>query len=54
LEADEAAVQAYRDHSSSDVIPVRTGREVRLGGSIRCLTWDINGEDARRVLESRG
>jgi agmatine deiminase len=54
LEADEAAVQAYRDRSSRDVIPVRTGREVRLGGSIRCLTWDISGDDGQRVLESRG
>lgn len=53
LKADGAATQAYRAHSAKDVIPVMTGREVRLGGSIRCLTWDISGDDARRVLESR-
>jgi agmatine/peptidylarginine deiminase len=53
LEADEAAIQAYCARSSRDVIPVTTGREVRLGGSVHCLTWDISGDDARRMLESR-
>ena len=53
LEADEAAIQAYRAHSPRDVIPVTTGREVRLGGSVHCLTWDISGDDARRVLDGR-
>ncbi len=53
LEADGAAIRVYQDYSSKDVIPVRTGQEVRLGGSIRCLTWEISGGDAMRVLESR-
>jgi agmatine/peptidylarginine deiminase len=54
LAADEAAMQAYCTRSSTNVIPVITGREVRLGGSVHCLTWEISGDDARRVMESRG
>jgi agmatine deiminase len=54
LEADGKAIQAYRSLASKRVIPVRTGQEVRLGGSIRCLTWEISGPEARQVLESRG
>jgi agmatine/peptidylarginine deiminase len=53
LEADEAAIEKYSAHSSTDVIPVTTGREVRLGGSVHCLTWNISGDDARRVMDSR-
>ena len=53
LDADEVAIQAYCARSSRDVIPVITGREVRLGGSVHCLTWDISGDDARRVLDGR-
>jgi agmatine/peptidylarginine deiminase len=53
LEADDAAIQAYRAYSAKDVITVRTGREVRLGGSVHCLTWEIAGEDAWTVLESQ-
>jgi agmatine deiminase len=54
LEADLEALRAYRSHASRQVIPVRTGQEVRLGGSIRCLTWEISGPEAHRVIESRG
>lgn len=54
LEADPLAERVYRSFSARDVIPVRTGREVRLGGSIHCLTWELSGRDAERVLESRG
>jgi agmatine deiminase len=51
LEADASALRSYRSLSSKDVIPVTTGREVRLGGSVRCLTWELSGKDARRVVE---
>lgn len=54
LEADALAERAYRLFSAKDVIPVRTGREVRLGGSIHCLTWELNGRDAELVLDSQG
>jgi agmatine deiminase len=54
LEADPLAERAYRSFSANDVIPVKTGREVRLGGSIHCLTWELSGGDAERILDSRG
>lgn len=50
LEADQAALDAYRSRSAKQVIPVRTGDEVRLGGSIRCLTWELGGMDAERLM----
>jgi hypothetical protein len=52
LEADSSAERTYRSLSAKDVIPVRTGREVRLGGSIHCLTWELSGRDATLVLDS--
>lgn len=54
LEADGEALHAYRSHASKQVIPLQTGQEVRLGGSIRCLTWETSGPEAQRVLEGRG
>ncbi|MGD8462249.1 MAG: agmatine deiminase family protein [Anaerolineae bacterium] len=53
LEPDSTAERAYRSLSHREVIPVRTGREVRLGGSIHCLTWELSGRDAERVLDSQ-
>lgn len=53
LEADPLALTVYRSCAAKGVIPVRTGPEVRLGGSIHCLTWELSGRDAHRVLESQ-
>ena len=53
LEADPMAERVYRSLSANDVIPVRTGREVRLGGSIHCLSWELSGRDAEVILNSQ-
>jgi agmatine deiminase len=54
LATDDLAVHAYQASASKTVIPVETGREVRLGGSIRCLTWELTGADAQRLQENTG
>jgi agmatine/peptidylarginine deiminase len=54
LEADPLAERAYRSLAANEVIPVKTGREVQLGGSIHCLTWELSGRDVEVVLDSQG
>jgi agmatine/peptidylarginine deiminase len=53
LEADSEAVAIYRRHADRPVIPVQTGSEVELGGTIRCLTMEVEGPIAERILGLR-
>jgi agmatine/peptidylarginine deiminase len=53
LGKDEPALTVYRQQADRPVIPVETGPEVRLGGTIRCLTVEIEGAVAERLLALR-
>jgi agmatine deiminase len=53
LDQDRRALAAYADYADRPVIAVETGNEVQLGGSIRCLTLELEGAPAERVLRLR-
>lgn len=50
LAEDAEALAIYRQHATKSVIPVPVGPEVSMGGSVRCLTWDVDGRDAQTLL----
>ncbi len=52
LAEDTTAVELYNQYATKTVIPIQTGLEVILGGTIRCLSWQVNGPDARLLLEN--
>lgn len=52
LETDAKALAQIRDRTPREVVPVQAGNIGRLGGSIRCLSWQVQGENARKLIEA--
>lgn len=50
LAEDAQALAIYRQHATKPVIPVQVGPEVSMGGSVRCMTWQLDGTDAQTIL----
>lgn len=48
--ADRAALNAIRARTQKAVVPVPAGEICELGGSVRCLSSQLSGENARRLL----
>jgi agmatine/peptidylarginine deiminase len=53
LDDDERALAIYDEHGDRPVVAVKTGDEVQLGGTIRCLTLELEGAAAQRILSLR-
>lgn len=49
LETDEAAFDTAVQHADRTVVPVPVGDIGQMGGSVRCLSWEVNGTVAERV-----
>jgi len=45
--ADQRAIRIFKQHATQEVIPVSVGRVGEMGGSVRCLTWQLTGQAAR-------
>jgi agmatine deiminase len=51
LEEDGRALAIYGEDADRPVVAVETGDEVQLGGTIRCLTLELEGAAAEQVLD---
>ncbi|MEM8600352.1 MAG: agmatine deiminase family protein [Bacteroidota bacterium] len=49
LETDEAALAAVEQHAGRAVVPVPVDEVGQMGGSVRCLSWEVTGTVARRL-----
>lgn len=47
---DQAALNIIRKNTSKKVIPVNAESVCPMGGSVRCLTWQLNGENASKLI----
>ncbi|MCP3673741.1 MAG: hypothetical protein GY829_04635 [Gammaproteobacteria bacterium] len=47
---EEGVMQTMKDYSSKDVIPVESKGVCNLGGTVRCLTWQLTGENAEKLI----
>ncbi|MEM7348347.1 MAG: agmatine deiminase family protein [Chloroflexota bacterium] len=52
LAEDVMATNLYQQYATKPVIPVKVGKEVDLGGTVRCLTWAVEGVDAQQLLKT--
>lgn len=43
---DEAALQSVRSWTSKEVVPVRSEGVCRMGGGVRCMSWQLRGANA--------
>ncbi|MEM9998558.1 MAG: agmatine deiminase family protein [Bacteroidota bacterium] len=49
LEADEAALAVVAQRADRAVVPVPVGKVGQMGGSVRCMSWEVHGAVARRL-----
>ncbi|MEQ1929168.1 MAG: agmatine deiminase family protein [Parvularculaceae bacterium] len=47
---DRAALDQLRSWTDKEVIPVRSEKVCRMGGGVRCMSWQLRGIDALRLL----
>ena len=48
---DAAALEQVRAVTRREVIPVPSSRACQMGGGVRCLSWQLRGENAQRLLD---
>lgn len=49
---DEQALQLIRDNSGKTIIPINAQGVCELGGSVRCLTWQLSGGNAETIINA--
>lgn len=49
---DDQAIQLIQRNSSKTVVPIDASLVCRMGGSVRCLSWQVAGENAKRLIEA--
>jgi agmatine/peptidylarginine deiminase len=49
---DNEAIAEIKKHTSKKVIPVNAENVCAMGGSVRCLTWQLTGENATKLIEA--
>ena len=47
---DESAVDVIRENTSRNVVPINAEGVCPMGGSVRCLTWQLTGENAEKII----
>lgn len=52
METDAPAIQKIQAATGKEVVPIQAGTVARMGGSVRCLSWQVQGENARRLIEA--
>lgn len=48
---DSVVAQIVQSHTHKQVIPIDASGICILGGSVRCLTWQVKGQNMERLLE---
>ena len=46
---DAIALEQVRSATSREVIPVMSGKVCQMGGGVRCMSWQLRGENARAL-----
>jgi len=48
---DAIALESVRSWTHKQVIPVRSDTVCYMGGGVRCMSWQVRGENAQRLLD---
>ena len=51
---DTVALQQVRAATRREVVPVRSDRVCRMGGGVRCMSWQVRGANAELLLQRLG
>ena len=52
LKYDSQAIKTIKENTHKNVISIDCSQVCILGGNIRCLTWEVAGENAKRIIAS--
>lgn len=47
---DQQALETIRQNTTKNVIPIDAQGVCGMGGSVRCLTWQVTGENAQKLI----
>lgn len=47
---DAEALASVIAWSDKEIVPVRSEKVCRMGGGVRCMSWQLRGDNARRLL----
>lgn len=50
MDQDAQVLQIIRQHTSKNVIEVEANGVWEMGGSVRCLTWQLTGANAEKII----
>ncbi|MEM7182303.1 MAG: agmatine deiminase family protein [Spirochaetota bacterium] len=50
MKHDKKALAIIKSHTQKTVIPIQARNVCPMGGSVRCLTWQVIGENAKRLI----
>ena len=48
---DAVALASLRRWSDKEIVPVRSEQVCAMGGGVRCMSWQVRGENAARLLD---
>ncbi len=48
---DAEALASLKRWTDKEIVPVRSEKICRMGGGVRCLSWQLRGENAARLLD---
>lgn len=51
IKEDAIALRQVQAATSREVVPVPSGGICHMGGGVRCMSWQLRGENAQRLLE---
>lgn len=49
---DGPALRTIQSGTRKQVVPIQAREVCKLGGSVRCLSWQLTGENARKLIEA--
>ena len=52
METDARALRSIREATDKEVVPIHAEKVAPLGGSVRCLSGQMSGENARKLIEA--
>ena len=47
---DNAALSIIRQNTAKNVFPINAEDVCPMGGGVRCLTWQLTGENAEKLI----
>jgi agmatine/peptidylarginine deiminase len=48
---DDETLELFKSITNKTVVPIPAGNVAEMGGSVRCLSWQVKGENRMKILE---